>query len=190
MKKKFFMLAAAGALICGMSACGHKAESATDASEAQGAEEQVIESEANMEESADPVVDAAGETEVVEVAEPAAGEAPAAKSDYTVTPSGLKYKVIKKGSGKKPTATDVVEVNYEGRLLDGTVFDSSAKHGQSISFPLNRVIKGWTEGLQLMPVGSVYEFYIPADLAYGPQALPGIPANSDLIFTVELLDVK
>lgn len=107
------------------------------------------------------------------------------------TSSGLMYKVLREGSGPKPKATDTVEVNYEGRLTDGTVFDSSYKRGEPISFPLNGVIKGWTEGLQLMSVGSKYEFTIPANLAYGAQGIPGtIPPNATLVFDVELLSIK
>ena len=114
--------------------------------------------------------------------------------EYTKTDSGLEYKVIRMGDGPKPVCNaekcDTVEVHYEGRLEDGTVFDSSYARGEKISFPLNQVIKGWTEGLQLMPVGSEFEFRIPADLAYGDMSLPGIPAGSTLIFKVELFDIK
>ncbi len=106
------------------------------------------------------------------------------------TASGLQYKVIKEGTGKKPTAKDTVKVNYEGKLIDGTVFDSSYKRGEPISFPLNGVIPGWTEGLQLMTEGSTYEFAIPADLAYGKNAPPSIGPNSTLIFKVELIKVN
>lgn len=111
-------------------------------------------------------------------------------TEYTTTDSGLQYKVIRMGEGKKPKATDKVEVHYEGKLEDGTVFDSSYARGQKVTFGLNQVIPGWTEGLQLMPVGSEFEFKIPPELAYGDQALPGIPAGSTLIFKVELFEIK
>ncbi|KAF0567679.1 FKBP-type peptidyl-prolyl cis-trans isomerase FkpA precursor [Psychrobacter nivimaris] len=114
----------------------------------------------------------------------------AKKEGVKQTESGLQYKVIKAGTGKSPKATDVVEVNYEGKLLDGTVFDSSYERGEPIEFPLNQVIAGWTEGLQLMKEGGKYEFYIPSDIAYGEAGNAGIEPNSTLIFTVELLKVK
>ena len=114
----------------------------------------------------------------------------AKKEGVKQTDSGLQYKVLKEGTGKSPKATDVVEVNYEGKLIDGTVFDSSYERGEPIEFPLNQVIAGWTEGLQLMKEGGKYEFYIPADIAYGEAGNAGIEPNSTLIFTVELLNVK
>ncbi|MGO2998111.1 MAG: FKBP-type peptidyl-prolyl cis-trans isomerase [Moraxellaceae bacterium] len=114
----------------------------------------------------------------------------AKKEGVKQTDSGLQYKVLKEGTGKSPKATDVVEVNYEGKLIDGTVFDSSYERGEPIEFPLNQVIAGWTEGLQLMKKGGKYEFYIPADIAYGEAGNAGIEPNSTLIFTVELLKVK
>ena len=114
----------------------------------------------------------------------------AKKEGVKQTESGLQYKVIKAGTGKSPKATDVVEVNYEGKLLDGTVFDSSYERGEPIEFPVNQVIAGWTEGLQLMKEGGKYEFYIPSDIAYGEAGNAGIEPNSTLIFTVELLKVK
>lgn len=106
------------------------------------------------------------------------------------TASGLQYKVEVEGTGAKPTASDTVTVNYEGTLVDGTIFDSSYARNQPVTFPLNQVIAGWTEGLQLMSVGSTYMFYIPADLAYGAGGRPPvIPPNSVLVFKVELLDI-
>lgn len=106
------------------------------------------------------------------------------------TPSGLQYKVLKEGSGEHPIATSKVTVHYEGRLIDGTIFDSSYKRNETASFPLNGVIKGWTEGLQLMTPGSFYEFYIPSDLAYGDNGTRGIPGGSLLIFKVELISFE
>lgn len=114
----------------------------------------------------------------------------ATDSTYAVTESGLKYMVVKEGSGLSPKATDVVTVHYTGKLTDGTVFDSSVSRGEPASFPLNRVIPGWTEGLQLMKIGGKAIFYIPSALGYGPAgAPPVIPPNADLIFEVELLSI-
>ncbi|MGC1322387.1 MAG: FKBP-type peptidyl-prolyl cis-trans isomerase [Candidatus Udaeobacter sp.] len=113
------------------------------------------------------------------------------KSGVKTTASGLQYKVIKDGSGTQPKATDMVTVNYRGTLIDGTEFDSSYKRGQPASFPVNGVIKGWTEALQLMKQGSKYQLFIPSNLAYGERAMgPDIGPNSTLIFEVELQEVK
>ena len=108
------------------------------------------------------------------------------------TASGLKYQVLKHGTGTvSPKVTDTVKVHYEGKLLNGTLFDSSIARGQPISFPLNGVIPGWTEGLQLMKVGDKFKFEIPANLAYGANSpSPTIPPNSTLIFEVELLGIE
>ncbi|MDR0790187.1 MAG: FKBP-type peptidyl-prolyl cis-trans isomerase [Bacteroidales bacterium] len=106
------------------------------------------------------------------------------------TASGLQYKVLTEGKGAKPKATDTVHVHYHGTLINGDVFDSSVQRGEPISFPLNQVIPGWTEGLQLMNVGSKYRLFIPSNLAYGNQNMGAIPAGSTLIFDVELLDIK
>jgi FKBP-type peptidyl-prolyl cis-trans isomerase FklB len=113
------------------------------------------------------------------------------KPGVKTTASGLQYKVIKEGNGPQPKATDTVVANYRGTLIDGTEFDSSYKRGQAATFPLSGVIKGWTEGLQLMKVGSKYQFFIPSSLAYGDRAMsPEIGANSTLIFEVELVGVQ
>lgn len=118
-------------------------------------------------------------------------EANRKNTDVHVTSSGLQYRVEKEGTGKQPTATSEVTVHYTGKLLDGTVFDSSINRGEPTTFPLNRVIPGWTEGLQLMKEGAKYTFFIPSDLAYGPNGIPNvIPPHSTLIFDVELISVK
>ena len=109
---------------------------------------------------------------------------------YAQTASGLKYVIAKEGKGKSPSATDVVTVHYVGTLTDGSVFDSSVARGESIDFPLNAVIPGWTEGLQLMKEGGEAVFFIPSNLAYGPREMPGIPANSTLMFWVQLIKVN
>lgn len=114
----------------------------------------------------------------------------AKKEGVVVTDSGLMYVVETMGDGEKPTAEDTVVVHYKGTLPDGTQFDSSYDRNQPATFPLNRVIPGWTEGVQLMPVGSKFEFVIPSELAYGAQDTPTIPANSTLVFEVELLEIK
>lgn len=114
------------------------------------------------------------------------------KAGITTTASGLQFEVITEGSGKTPSATDVVEVHYHGTLINGTVFDSSIQRGTPASFGVNQVIKGWTEALQLMKEGSKYRLYIPQDLAYGAHPHPGGPIEPfmALIFDVELLSVK
>ena len=125
----------------------------------------------------------------------AAGEAflaeNAKREGVKVTESGLQYEVLEATIGQKPKATDKVRVHYEGTLIDGTVFDSSYKRGESITFGLNQVIKGWTEGLQLMSIGSKYKLYLPYQLAYGERgAGANIPPDAALIFTVELLGIE
>ena len=115
----------------------------------------------------------------------------AKKDGIKVTESGLQYEVITEGDGASPKATDVVKVHYEGTLISGQIFDSSIKRGEPVEFPLNQVIPGWTEGVQLMKVGSKYRFFIPSNLAYGEQGAGGMIApNSALIFEVELLEIK
>jgi FKBP-type peptidyl-prolyl cis-trans isomerase FklB len=114
------------------------------------------------------------------------------KDGVVTLPSGLQYKILTAGTGAKPTASDTVVCNYSGRLINGTEFDSSYKRGKPAEFPVGGVIKGWTEALQLMPVGSKWQLYIPADLAYGPRGAGGgaIGPNQALIFDVELVSIK
>jgi FKBP-type peptidyl-prolyl cis-trans isomerase FkpA len=115
----------------------------------------------------------------------------AAPKEFTTTPSGLKYRILRKGAGGKPKATDTVEVNYHGWLDDGKVFDSSYARGESIEFPLNGVIPGWTEGMQLVGEEGMIELEIPSTLGYGARGAGGvIPPNATLHFLVELIDVK
>jgi FKBP-type peptidyl-prolyl cis-trans isomerase FklB len=115
----------------------------------------------------------------------------AKREGVKVTASGLQYEILEPSLGQKPKATDTVRVHYEGTLIDGTVFDSSYRRGESITFPLNGVIAGWTEGLQLMSIGSKYKFFIPYQLAYGERgAGHSIPPYAALIFTVELLGIE
>lgn len=113
------------------------------------------------------------------------------KEGVVTLPSGLQYKILTEGAGPKPAATDSVVCNYSGKLINGTEFDSSYKRGQPVTFPVTGVIKGWTEALQLMPVGSKWQLYIPAELAYGePGRGPAIGPNSTLIFEVELISIQ
>ena len=112
------------------------------------------------------------------------------KEGVVTLPSGLQYKILTQGTGPKPTATDTVVCNYKGTLLDNTEFDSSYSRNQPLTIPVAGVIKGWTEALQLMPVGSKWQLFIPSDLAYGPQAKGPIGPNSTLIFEVELLSIQ
>ena len=114
-----------------------------------------------------------------------------AKAGVTTLPSGLQYKIIQEGTGPKPTVTDTVECNYKGTLIDGTEFDSSYKRGQSAKFPVNQVIKGWTEALQLMPVGSKWQLFVPPSLGYGERGTGGpIGPNATLIFEIELISIQ
>jgi FKBP-type peptidyl-prolyl cis-trans isomerase FkpA len=112
------------------------------------------------------------------------------KEGVKTTASGLQYRVLTMGDGARPSATDTVKVHYRGTLLDGTEFDSSYARNEPISFALNRVIAGWTEGVQLMPTGSKFMFYIAPELAYGEGGGGPIPPNSTLVFEVELLDIE
>jgi len=113
------------------------------------------------------------------------------KPDVVTLPSGLQYKVLQKGTGAMPKATDKVSTHYRGTLIDGTEFDSSISRGQPATFPVNRVIRGWTEALQLMPIGSKWQLFVPSDLAYGERGSPPkIGPNATLIFEVELLGIN
>ena len=134
----------------------------------------------------------AGTSKLVRAAAPAADFLAANKerSGVKTTASGLQYEVLTEGEGESPAATDTVAVHYEGKLVDGTVFDSSYQRGEPAVFPLDRVIPGWTEGLQLMKPGAKYRFTIPPELGYGPEGAGGvIPPNAVLQFDVELLAV-
>jgi FKBP-type peptidyl-prolyl cis-trans isomerase FklB len=112
------------------------------------------------------------------------------KEGVVALPSGLQYKILKAGAGAKPTAADTVVCNYRGTLIDGTEFDASEKHGGASTFTVGGVIAGWTEALQLMPVGSKWQLFIPSNLAYGAQGPPDIGPNAALIFEVELVSIK
>jgi FKBP-type peptidyl-prolyl cis-trans isomerase len=113
----------------------------------------------------------------------------AGKDGVSVTPSGLQYKVVTEGTGAKPVPSNTVRVHYEGKLINGEIFDSSIARGQPTEFGLSQVIRGWTEGLQLMSVGSTYELYIPSELAYGANGPASIGPNQALIFQVQLIDI-
>lgn len=153
------------------------------------------ETDTNMAADAALAVDAVSEAEAQSGVVMPEAEAPVAidTTGYTTTASGLKYKVLREGTGAKPSGpASMVKVHYEGKHLDGTVFDSSYQRGEPIDFPLNRVILGWTEGVMLMNEGAKYEFIIPSDLAYGKMGTPGGPIkpNEDLYFVVELLQAR
>ncbi len=160
MKKLMILLA----VVVGLSACGDKKKKHKAESTQQNTE--VVADETTPEQTVTPV------------------------EGYTMTESGLQYKVLRDATGPKPGPTSKVKVHYEGKLLDGKIFDSSYERKEPITFGLNQVIPGWTEGVQLMSVGSMYEFIIPANLAYGSQGNQGIPPNSTLIFKVELLGIE
>lgn len=196
MKKKNLSMAttalAVAALCVSVASCGNNDKKVADST--------VTEVENGIEATEAPVEPASmGKTRMPYSAEffrndaNKAASTSATDSTYVETASGLKYAVIKEGTGRSPKETDTVKVNYAGQLTDeaATEFDSSYARNEPISFPLNGVIKGWTEGLQLMKEGGVYEFYIPANLAYGEQGAGGmIPPNAPLIFQVELIAVE
>ena len=174
--KKIRIIAGAAILIA-MGACGSKAEAEGQSSGTEAPAEETV-APAREVNSISPEVDSLRQSVVAQGV------------DYTTTPSGLKYRVLREGTGKQPESAEaVVTVNYEGNLLDGTVFDSSFKRNEPATFPLNRVIPGWTEGVQLMKDGAIYEFLIPYNLAYGEMGGGPIPPKADLVFVVELIKV-
>ena len=190
MKKTFrsavAVIAVAATALC-VASCGKQKPSKEDSAAVDSLVGMVMQEQADSTAAAEAAADNAGSTNMADY------NAAFFKgnSGYQTTPSGLKYVTVVEGTGASPKETDVVTVHYTGRLLDGTVFDSSVERGEPTSFPLQMVIKGWTEGLQLMKVGGKTVFYIPSDLAYGPQGTPGGPIgpNADLIFEVELLGI-
>lgn len=169
---------------------------ATSASNAfaQGAAVQAVRGAAeslkgNVDDSQSPLT--AGPEDPRAKAKPGAIDADASR-EFKETASGLKYRILRKTGGRKPAATDKVEVHYKGWLDDKTIFDSSYREGKTIAFPLNRVIKGWTEGVQLIGIGEMIELDIPYQLAYGERGTPGgpIPPKAQLHFIVELIQIK
>lgn len=168
------------AVIAGFSSCGNKAANQADS-------DSVAITDAIEAVPADSATEAYGAVFFTNDALKA--DSPS-DSTWMQTASGLKYSVVTEGTGKSPKAEDEVTVHYTGRLTDGTVFDSSVDRGEPATFPLNRVIPGWTEGLQLMKEGGKTVFYIPSALAYGPQGGGPIPPDADLIFEVELIKVN
>lgn len=189
MKKTFrsaiAVIAVAATAFC-VASCGKQKPSAEDSAAVDSLVGEVIQAQEDSIANAN-AADVAGSTNMADY-----GAAFfQGNSGYQTTPSGLKYVTVVEGTGASPKETDVVTVHYTGRLLDGTVFDSSVERGEPTSFPLQMVIKGWTEGLQLMKVGGKTVFYIPSNLAYGEHGTPGGPIgpNADLIFEVELLGI-
>lgn len=188
---KKILYAAFAAALCMAVSCSDKNKGASDSVVINETDITVDETVENVEQTAPQKTQMPYSAEFFTNPANKAASTSASDSTYIETPSGLKYAVIKEGTGKSPKASDTVTVNYAGQLtdLDGTEFDSSYARNEPATFPLGGVIKGWTEGLQLMKEGAVYEFYIPADLAYGPQGSGPIPPNAPLIFQVELISV-
>ena len=190
MKKTFksaiAVTAVAATAFC-VASCGKQKPTAEDSAEMESLVEMVVAQQEDSAAAAEAASNVAGSTNMSDYGA-AFFEG---NTGYQTTPSGLKYVTVVEGTGASPKETDVVTVHYTGRLLDGTVFDSSVERGEPTSFPLQMVIKGWTEGLQLMKVGGKTVFYIPSNLAYGEMGTPGGPIgpNADLIFEVELLGV-
>lgn len=188
MKKNFRFSLAAVALATaglGMTSCGKQKPSSADTAAVDSLVEMVMQEQADSAAAANASADKAASMSSYDA------NFFKGQNDYSTTPSGLKYVTVVEGTGASPKATDFVTVHYTGRLLDGTVFDSSVSRGEPATFPLQGVIPGWTEGLQLMKEGGKTVFYIPSNLAYGETGTPGGPIgpNSDLIFEVELIQV-
>lgn len=202
MNKKQILFLSTSLLLAGglLSSCGNKKaetvkEEAVEESFTPGEKETAVDSLQSVEEMVEavetPVAGINGTKYDAAFFNNPNNKADKASADkYAQTTSGLKYVIAEKGTGKSPKATDSVTVHYVGTLTDGTQFDSSIDRGQAITFPLSGVIPGWTEGLQYMQEGGTAVFFIPAALAYGPRELPGIPANSTLMFWVQLLQVN
>lgn len=176
--KKIHLIAAGLMLFSGVLASCSGNKTTNEAADSDTTTENTV----SMPENRDPIADV--------FADPARKSEVATDSTYAETPSGLKYMVMTEGTGKAPGAEDAVTVHYTGKLTTGYIFDSSVTRGEPATFPLNRVIPGWTEGLQLMKEGGKTIFYIPSNLAYGPAgAPPTIGPDEDLIFEVELIKV-
>ena len=177
-------VAAAAVILLGVASCGNKKTADENIDTTPVTDTPVVEDTVPLDTL--PALDSA----IAEAVDSIDDNAKPADDGYVTTPSGLKYKILRKGTGATPTASSLVTVNYEGRFTNGTVFESSYQGGKPIDFGVGGVIPGWTEGLQLMQEGAEYEFYIPYNLAYGERGAGPIPPNSDLIFKVELLKVK
>lgn len=185
-RKSLLALAAAGTFaLAGLGSCGSKNKEASADSDSILAAEQAIDEEATAPDTLPSGYNAAFFNDESKKS------ATATDSTWTQTASGLKYAVVKEGTGKQPTANSEVTVHYTGILTNGYKFDSSVDRGEPATFPLNGVIPGWTEGLQLMKEGGKTVFYIPSALGYGSQGAPGaIPPDADLLFEVELIKVN
>lgn len=185
-RKSLLTLAAAGTFaLVGLGSCGSKNKEASADSDSILAAEQAIDEEATAPDTLPSGYNAAFFNDESKKS------ATATDSTWTQTASGLKYAVVKEGTGKQPTANSEVTVHYTGILTNGYKFDSSVDRGEPATFPLNGVIPGWTEGLQLMKEGGKTVFYIPSALGYGSQGAPGaIPPDADLLFEVELIKVN
>lgn len=203
MKKKQIIYIASSILLAGglLASCGNKKqaetlqEKAVEESFTPGEKETALDTLQQIDEMVEavetPVAGINGTKYNTDFFNNSANKADKASADkYAQTSTGLKYVIANEGNGKSPKATDFVTVHYVGTLTDGTQFDSSIDRGEPATFPLGGVIPGWTEGLQLMKEGGTAVFYIPSELAYGQRDLPGIPANSPLIFWVQLIQVN